>query len=280
MDPHFRAFTFVDRIHSIETSGRITGQYSIPAHLDSFPNSLVAEAVGQLAAWSAMSMLDFAFRPVAGLAGRVDLISAVEPGQILELTADVDSVDAEAVSYGGTAAVHGRPILELQHCVGPMMPLKDFDDPEQLRQRFELLRDEPAPFGLFHGVQEFDLPLQALTPENSLRATLQVPREAEFFADHFPRKPVFPGTLLTHSNLRLAAALMEQADPSPAGGAWLPRSISDVKLRAFIAPGETLELEARIKEATQDKANVAMQTRSGGKRLGSCRVELGVEPSQ
>lgn len=280
MDLHFRAFSFVDRISSIQAGPQVAGHYVIPATLADFSNSLVSEAVGQLAAWGAMSAVDFTHRPVAGLAGRVELLSEVRPGQTLDLTAEIESVDEDAVAYAGSASVEGRPVVRLQHCVGPMMPLEGFDNPLLVRQRFALLMAEEAAPGTFTGVPDIDLGSTTMTSESTLQATLQVPTHADFFADHFPKQPVFPGTLLTHANLRLAAALMESIAPSTTSAQWIPKVIFDVKLRSFIPPGETLELEARMKEATSNTATVGMQIRRAGKRAGSCRVELALEEAQ
>ena len=95
MDESFRAFSFVDRILSCEAGVRIRGRYGIPAGIESFPTSLVAEAVGQLAAWSAMATVDFQRRPVAGIAGGIELLGDVRPGQTLELAADLESDDKD-----------------------------------------------------------------------------------------------------------------------------------------------------------------------------------------
>jgi len=70
----------------------------------------VPEAVGQLAAWSAMAALDFKVRPVAGLAGRIELMSDVRPGQSLELAVEIQTAEMDAVAYGGTAQVDGSPL--------------------------------------------------------------------------------------------------------------------------------------------------------------------------
>lgn len=280
MDLHFRAFSFVDRITSTEPGTRIAGRYTIPATLTGFPTSLVAEATGQLAAWAAMAAVEFTHRPVAGLAGRVELLSEVRPGQVLELAADIKSVDCEAVDYGGTASVAGIPVLRLHHCVGPMMPLGEFDDPQLVRQRFALLKAEGAVPGGFEGAPNLALESKTMVHEDAMHAALVVPETAALFADHFLRRPVFPGTLLTHANLRLAGELMQRVAPSANGSQWIPRVISDVKLRSFIAPGETLELEARRKDTSADAATVAMQIRRGGKRVGSCRVDLAREAAK
>jgi len=277
MDPHFRAFTFVDRITSIQEGRHIAGRYTVPNSIVEFSNSLVAEAIGQLAAWAAMAFVDFTHRPVAGLAGRVELLSDALPGQTLELVANLESVDKEAVDYGGIASVDGRPVVRLHHCVGPMMPLGEFDDPEVIRQRFAFLQGEGATPGRFTGVQYLAFESTKLNPDESMQTSLRIPEKADFFEDHFPRRSVFPGTLLTHANLDFAAALMDALAPPSNGAEWKARVISDVKLRSFIAPGETLEFLARKREATNSTATVTTQFHSAGKRIGSCCVDLALE---
>jgi len=66
----FAAFSFVDRITQIEGTSRVCGLYTIPPEVSHFPVSLVAEAIGQLAAWVAMSVVDFTHRPVAAFGRR------------------------------------------------------------------------------------------------------------------------------------------------------------------------------------------------------------------
>ena len=74
MDPHFRAFSFVDRITSVQNATDVRGRYAIPSDVEEFPGALVGEAVGQLAAWAAMSALKFTHRPIAGLAGCIEFL--------------------------------------------------------------------------------------------------------------------------------------------------------------------------------------------------------------
>jgi 3-hydroxymyristoyl/3-hydroxydecanoyl-(acyl carrier protein) dehydratase len=273
MDGHFRAFTFVDRITAVEKGRTIRGHYTIPAGLPDFPPSLIAEATGQLAAWSAMAFVDFASRPVAGLAGRVSVQGEARPGQTLELAVTLDEVSEDAISYGGSASVNGRPLLELEHCVGPMVPLVDFDDPAALRARFELLRGAGAKPGGFQGLGPLSLELGAGEPGRITRAGFTVPVEAPWFCDHFPRKPVFPGSLLLHVNLELVAALAAELPPSR----WCLREVSDVKLRAFMPPGERLHLEARLMVLAGDTAQLVVETRLGKRLIGGARVTLRAE---
>jgi len=279
MDESFRAFSFVDRILSCDPGVAIRGLYRIPAGIEAFPTSLVAEAVGQLAAWSAMAVVDFQRRPVAGIAGGIKLLRDVRPGQTLELAVDIESADVGAASYGGSASVDGVPVVRLTHCVGPMVPMEEFDDPVAVRSRFSLLCDEGAGPGGFGGLPP--LPIERAGGEigKVARAALRVPDSARFFGDHFPRRPVFPGSLLMHANLELATHLVDEIAPAPAGRTWQPRAISDMKLRAFIPPGEVLELEARLEECSDEAAELLVETRRGKRLLGSARVTFVPEGS-
>ena len=267
----------MDRITSFQDGVHVRGRYTIPAGLESFPPSLVAEAVGQLAAWAAMSVVKFEHRPVAGLAGGIQLLSEVRPGQTLDLAADLETVDEGAVAYGGTAQVDGLSVIRLENCVGPMAPGGEFDDPQALRDRFAVLCGDGAAPGGFGGVPAIALERTGGEPGQSVRATLEVPTSALFFGDHFPRRPVFPGTLLMDKNLQLAATLAAEI-PAPAGaGRWALKSVSDVKLRAFIPPGQTLEIEAKLKQRSEDSAILSVETRMGKRVVGAALVRLAGE---
>ena len=279
MGEHFRAFSFVDRIDVLEPGARVRGSYAIPAGVGNFSGSLVAEAVGQLAAWAAMAAVDFKSRPVAGLAANIELLAPVNPGQVLELSAELETVDAEATAYGGAAHVNGCPVIRLQHCVGPMLPIEEFDDPELLRERFALLQGAGASPGAFGGLPSFPLEFLNGGTADYLHATLQVPTAAPFFAEHFPRRPVLPGSLLMQSNLELAAALAVRLPPPAAGRAWKLCGLSDVKLRAFTPPGEKLEIEARLLQLSTNAATLNVETRKGKRAISGTRVRLTpVEP--
>jgi 3-hydroxymyristoyl/3-hydroxydecanoyl-(acyl carrier protein) dehydratase len=270
---HFRAFSFVDRVAAVQPGVSIRGSYTIPGALTEFSNSLVGEAVGQLAAWCAMAAVDFKSRPVAGIAGLIEMLAPVSPGQPLELAADIESVDIDAIAYRGIASANGAPVLRLHNCVGPMLPVEEFDAPQALRNRFALLCERNAMPGAFGGVPA--LPLDNLNgePGRLARATLRVPADAPFFADHFPRKPVFPGSLLMQSNLHLVAKLAAEIPP-PTQQVWRLQSVSDMKLRTFIPPGESLDLEAKLQEQGETASSISVEIRRGKRLVGSATVTL------
>ena len=276
MDGSFRAFSFVDRITSLQRGASIRGQYAIPHEAKAFPVSLVAEAIGQLAAWAAMAAVDFSHRPVAGLAGRVELFSGVRPGQLLHLAAELESVDTDAVAYSGTAHADGMPAVRLVDCVGPMLPLADFDEPDAVRARFRSLRALGATAGGFHPLPPLALQRAEGEPGRRVRAFLPVASAAPLFSDHFPRRPVFPGTLLMHASLQTAAMLAAEV-PSGNGAPWLLQVISNVKLRDFIPPGQTLTLQARLSTASTTLLSVVVESRIGERLIGSAGVQFSSE---
>jgi 3-hydroxymyristoyl/3-hydroxydecanoyl-(acyl carrier protein) dehydratase len=276
MTEHFAAFSFVDRITTLEPGVRARGMFAVPGDLAVFPACLVAEAVGQLAAWAAMAKVDFRGRPVAALATETIFRGDVAPGSRLELAVEVESCDDEAVAYGGVAYVDGAQVIELRHCLGPMLPVREFDAPEELRERFRLLCAEGAPAGRFHGVATPEL--SALEGEAGLsaRAMLQVPTTAPFFADHFPRRPVFPATLLLDSQIRLALDLARAAIGSAARTQLAPERMTNVKMRSFIAPGQTVVLGAELAAANDIHGAVRLSAAIDGRTVATARLNVAV----
>jgi len=276
MSERFRAFSFVDRITHC-AGGRIEGEYTVPARATRFPASLMAEAVGQLAAWSAMSTLDFAWRPVAGLAAETRYQRIVVPGQTLKLEADVARCDAEAVAYSGRAFLDGGCALELVDCVGPMLPMTEFDEPAAVRGDFETLRSTGAATDRFGGVPAPRIDVLDHAAGERMRATLHVPQadEVPYFADHFPRRPVFPGTLLLDALAGLAVQVAGEALPGHTPTALMPTRVGNVKIRSFTAPGTALELEIELAEREADRARLKLSARNEGKTVATARIEVG-----
>lgn len=277
MSDHFAAFSFVDRITDLEPGVRAHGVFSVPGDIAEFPACLVAEAVGQLAAWTAMAKIDFRGRPVAALATETIFHGQVRPGSRLELEVEIESCDDDAVAYSGIARVDGARVIELRHCLGPMLPVAEFDAPEQLRERLRLLCAEGAPGGRFRGVAVPELVLLEGVAGKSARALLQVPQSAPFFADHFPRRPVFPATLLLDSQIRLAMDLARAAIGAAAVTPLAPRRMTHVKMRSFIAPGQAVELGAELASAEGAQGTLRLSAMVGGRVVATARLDVARE---
>jgi 3-hydroxymyristoyl/3-hydroxydecanoyl-(acyl carrier protein) dehydratase len=277
MSERFRAFSFVDRIIRCTPGVRVEGTYTVSPHVTRFPNSLMAEAVGQLAAWSAMARLDFAWRPVAGLAAESRYHFAATPGAVLALEADIERCDPEAVAYSGRASIDGRCAVELVDCVGPMLPMEEFDAPEAVASDFATLCAHGAPAGRFPGVPMPQLTMLDHAPGRNVRARLRVPQrtEAAYFGDHFPRRPVFPGTLLMDAFAQLAVPLARERPHVQGDAPFEVRKVSQVKIRSFTAPGAELELDVELIDATPQRARMKLTAKAEGKPVAGARMELG-----
>lgn len=270
------AFLLVDQITRIEPGIRARGGFTIPADLPDPSPCLLAEALGQLAAWVAMAKVEFRSRPVAGIAGEVRFHDMPAPGAAFDLEVELESCEADSILYAGCAYVGGTPIIELSRFVGPMLPMEDFDDPQAVRKHFELLcsTDKPIQGFLSDPALIPRLDIIGRDPAKRLRAKMSVPTAAVFFADHFPRKPVLPGTLLLDAKVRLAARLAaEVLDPSRQT-LIKPTRIRNVKLRSFVHPGQTLEIDAEILTTSGSSTETALIAEVGGQRVSTARVEI------
>ena len=263
MVDHFAAFSFVDRITGLSPGKHARARFAIPAGVDAFPPCLMAEAVGQLAAWVAMSHIDFRGRPVAALANETRFLRAAKPGDVLDLHVDIHDVDDDAVAYEGHAGIDGERAIELVDCLGPMLPLADFDDPRAMAARFALLTDGGAPPGRFHGVRRPPI------ARDGAVAMLDVPGSAPFFNDHFPRRPVFPATLMLDAQIELAVCVARET--------WrdaTPVRMTNVKVRSFTPPGTRLVLGAEVRERGERETTFNLSAHADGKSVATARVVI------
>jgi 3-hydroxymyristoyl/3-hydroxydecanoyl-(acyl carrier protein) dehydratase len=152
--------------------------------------------------------------------------------------------------------------------------VQEFDAPEVLRERLRLLCAAGAPGGRFHGVALPELVALDGVAGQSARALLQVPQAAPFFADHFPRRPVFPATLLLDSQIRLALDLARAAIGTPASTPLSPRRMTHVKMRSFIAPGQTVELGAELAAAAGDAGTIRLSATVDGRVVATARLDV------
>lgn len=265
------AFSFVDRIVSIETGRRAEGSLRVPEDGTPLPPGLAAEAVGQLAAWVAMDASGFRRRPVAGLAGEIAIGGEARPGVTVDLEAVIRDLDDDAVVWDGKASAGGVALVELRDCVGPTLPAGELDDPDATRQRFESLRAGAASSWL---PEELEAARRVRSldgePGRRRRAELRVPGSGRFFAEHFPRKPVYPATLLLEAEILLARELGAAA----LGGEVVAERLRNVKLRRFLPPGAVLVLTAEVVATDRARAEILLTAEAEEHRVAAARVQV------
>ena len=97
---------------------------------------------------------------------------------------------------------------------------------------------------------------------------------APYFGDHFPRRPVFPGTLLMDALASLAVQLAQQSAALAAAGELACRKVTQVKIRSFTAPGALLQLEVVLQDADAQRARLKVAARSEDKTIATARIEV------
>ena len=155
-----------------------------------------------------------------------------------------------------------------------MLPVSDFDEPESLRERFALLRGAGAPRHRFSGV---DLPAVTMlerAPGRLLKAAFAVPRDAPFFGDHFPRRAVFPATLLLDMQIRLALDLARETSPWNSGVAPRPLRVTNVKMRSFILPGQNVDIAIELAPVENGIAKASLAARTDERVVATARLEI------
>ena len=273
------SFHLVDRIVELEPERRARGTLAIPVGMSGFPACLVVEAIGQLAAWVAMLRADFESRPVAARTGDVRLHGRALPGSVLDLEVDIQSCKRIAVAYSGRAHRDGELIVELERSAGAMVPMSEFEDPAEARDRFDRLRGPGLPPRSFPSPEHFGPRLESveIEPGRIARAGLVAAPPGPLYADHFPRRPVYPATLLLDAQIGLAARLIAAADVGSQRPLREAVRVRDIRVRAFTPPGGRVDVIAEVSDAGREPdgdAEVQLTATAGDQRISTATVVI------
>jgi len=272
-------FHFVDQILELESGRHALGIKRVTAG-DTFvrPNAdgepvllscIIGEALGQLGAWSVMAAKDFSVRPVAGVVGEVVITGEVGVGDRILLDTTIDSMTDDAVCYHAVASVDGAAVLRLENALGPLLPMEQFNDPNEVRERLAKIHDAGDSAGEYQTGEgtaaQFDLSFdEVLSFESCKEATAvrTLSGSEAFLRDHFPRKPVLPLSLLLESLLRLGQKLLEDG-----GARCVPTGARKVKMSRFVEPGSPLVANIRVTERSPEKALLKFRCEVDGERV-------------
>ena len=113
----------------------------------------------------------------------------------------------------------------------------------------------------------------SLEPGRSIVARRTLRADEEYLNDHFPRFPVMPGVMMLEALLQAAVWMIRVGDDFSAPLVSL-REVRGVKFGAFLAPGQTLEIEARVLKSDGDLTTVKAAATRDGKTAVAARMTL------
>lgn len=267
------SFLLIDRILQFQPAQGARAALALPAESAGLPACLLVEAVGQLAGYLAMARAEFSARPVAAVADDVLVYAGAEPGDELDVEVEVLALRSSAIAYRGVARRRGEALVEVRRALGAMLPMAEFDDAERVRAELARLRDAgleprrpPGPSDLVAATRVLEHTSAAVSAE------IRAPVESEIYADHFPRRAVYPATLLLEAQIAVARSV---AGPRLGGGEPRLVRVSKVRVRAFTAPGDRLRISSAIAEEPADgRARVALEARAGATLVSSAIAEF------
>jgi 3-hydroxyacyl-[acyl-carrier-protein] dehydratase len=73
-----------------------------------------------------------------------------------------------------------------------------------------------------------------------------------FFAGHYPKHPIVPGVLLCEAAMQAGAVLMSSIQSTAKNGMPVVTRMNDVRFKHIVRPGDTIEIEAKLREKMGD----------------------------
>jgi 3-hydroxyacyl-[acyl-carrier-protein] dehydratase len=108
--------------------------------------------------------------------------------------------------------------------------------------------------------------------DHSIRTEARVPAESTIFEGHFPGYPLMPGVLLIEAMAQTSGWLLIGATKFTRMPVFA--SLKEAKLRAFVLPGQILELSAKLIHHGSGYAVTKADIRCGGKLVSNAEITL------
>jgi len=254
-----------------------------------FNPSMIGETLGQLAAWNVMFSCDFKMRPVAGVVECAALRRNVKVGETLILEANIDSIDESAVQYSAKAFVNNEEVFCLTRAIGPMLPMETFISEDLIKKQFnEILRiadwneltELSTDFNIRNRKPNPDyIPLtydRVIEHDPGVRVVgcKKISRQAPYFPDHFPNKPVLPMTVLLECKIHLAYEFIKHANIT---NKYKLKELRKIKMNDFVYPGD--EVVTSLMITKQEQEEIVMRFRSEVSRKRVCVMEMVMIPA-
>ena len=115
--------------------------------------------------------------------------------------------------------------------------------------------------------------ITAWDPPRSARAVKCVSLSEDALADHFPRDPILPGTLILEGMAQLAGLLLEEAAAVQAGRIKaLMTVVEKAKFRRRVRPGERLDYHAEVLSVNESGGKAMVTATCAGEPCADARL--------
>jgi 3-hydroxymyristoyl/3-hydroxydecanoyl-(acyl carrier protein) dehydratase len=98
----------------------------------------------------------------------------------------------------------------------------------------------------------------------------------DFLTDHFPHRPIMPGSMIVESMVQLADWVVREATDFRQLG--LATSFDNLKFRRVVQPGRQLRVEVKILERGETEASVQGRAYTLDTLVASASFTLALEP--
>jgi 3-hydroxymyristoyl/3-hydroxydecanoyl-(acyl carrier protein) dehydratase len=258
-------FKYIDKITALEPMKFAKGVkalsrdekffYWLPDGRRGISPAVVAESLAQLGGWLIMASSDFKKRAVPVLDEFTEYPSYLEGPASIDLSVEMLSWDGDVVVTRGEAKVGDVCLLRSVQCRGFMLPIEEFCDPEQVQKEFKsIVRPEHnVPLELYQAVTSLR-PNAGSTSIDNLRfldaiihhsygekvvSLKNIAACEEYFVEHFPRKPVVPGVMLSTFVGETCQYLIKKTLQDPLRAtALVPTYTRQIRFRKFVEPGD------------------------------------------
>ena len=114
-----------------------------------------------------------------------------------------------------------------------------------------------------------------IVPGREARARWHIDAGADFFAGHFPGRPLLPGVLMVEA-LAQTAGLAASASEENAGKLAVFTGIEKVRFRRMVEPGDTLDMHMTITRWRGPLAEATGGATVGGQRTVEATIRFAV----
>lgn len=297
-------FIFVDRILKLEKGKYAEGIKNVSfsdeylvhrvSNFPVMPRSLTVEAIAQLISWLVIFTTDFSVKPIAVTTEETKFLGDVRPGDQMLLKAEINSMHEEDALCSGSAEVNGKIVTELKNGICAFIPIEELEDvsvvkemsfslfPDRSFQDFlDYKKSNPGTNSHFHR-NKFDLNAvdKVLKIENGKRilGVKSFTMTEDFGSDHFPVKPVMPGTMIIEAFVQLSERLLSSTIKEKTGAIIkiIPKGSRKIKFRRYVRPGDQMILEVNLSNLQDDTAVVKAKATVHGETAASAQIEFDI----